>query len=234
MIKLLDKLYDFDESVFRNVTCVSQSLNIFDDLSDDADDWQQASQLVEDEPKIPQELLQYNAIDFVFNQPQWLPSRFGDGSVPIWYGSQELETAFNETAFHWLQTILMDAGFDQREEPIFTARTVFSVKCKSALVDLREKQKQYGFLTQKEIEKYKDTQKLGKKLYRQQVPGFLTMSARNYGGTNIAILNKKILHQPCLYDDFIYKFQSNKSTSEVQVLDLKNIEKYRVNFVAQS
>ena len=227
-------MYDFDVSVFRNVTCVSQNLNVFDDLSDDADDWQQASQLVEDVPKIPQELLQYNAIDFVFNQAQWLPSRFGDGSFPIWYGSRELGTAFNETAFHWLQTILMDAGFDRRENPVFTQRTVFSVKCTSALVDLREKEKQYEFLTQKKTEKYKETQKLGGKLHKQQAPGFLTMSARNDGGTNVAVFNKKILHQPHLLNNFVYKFQSNKSTSEVQVLDLKNVEKYRVNLVAQS
>ena len=206
MFDIIDRITNLNSGVLRNTPGVNLNFNVFDDLSDDPTAWMEAQRTVESPLRFTKSQLHYNAIDFVFLQRSWMPTRFGDGSFPVWYGSLELETTFAETVFHWKQTILNDAFelFSNYKEPIYTARTVFNTKCQSTLADLRGKETQLPSLIEKST-KYHDTQSIGLKFSKEGMPGLITKSARQENGTNVVVFNKNILATPSVNGDFLYE-----------------------------
>jgi len=208
-MSLISDLIQYDDNTYRNIIGLGVDVEpaYFDDLSDDLNDCLEANHLAEENPTQPltQEKLYFNAIDYVFRLKHWMNSRFGDGSFPVWYASTQLETTFHETVYHWRQSILFDANFHTRAEPIYSARTVFNVWCHSNLVDLRSKSTDYHFLVDPDTNQYKHTQKVGKELYSEGFPGLITGSARLSGAANIAMFYKKALDKPNLQGHYVYE-----------------------------
>ena len=110
-------LEDVHRDVLRNIVSVRVSQDLFDDLSENPDDWVRAQQ-VEDEVKPPpyqsrtpiihrpfEDAKWFNAIAWPFKH--WQASRFSDGSFGVWYGCDSVTTSVYET-----DTDLESSDFD--------------------------------------------------------------------------------------------------------------------------
>ena len=216
----IEKITRFNETVFRNTVGINLGSNAFDDLSDNPSDWAEAERATDFSDRFTVSELQYNAIDYVFNQRGWYRSRFSDGSFPVWYGSMELTSTFYETVFHWKRFMADSSGLLRAAggEPVYHARTVFNVSCQSTLVDFREKVSEFPFLVSKD--NYSKTQDLGLQLFHEGLPGLISQSARYEAGTNIIVFKKKSLKDPAHQGDYLYWLDPTDS-QRVEVLDFK-------------
>lgn len=208
MQQVMDTLVAFNQSVFRNVIYIDANVSVFNDLSDDTEDWHEANLLTE-QNKIFILNAQYHAIDYIFSLKAWQATRFSEGHFPVWYSALELNTSFCETLYHWLHGFIDQMILAKPEEPIYAKRTVFATICDADLVDLRAKCQNFPYLIQKDITQYADSQKLGARLCSQGFPGLITQSARTTG-TNVVMFNKKNLHHATYSDDYLYAFMPNK------------------------
>jgi len=197
-------LLDFREDVFRNIVSLRVSENLFDDLSDDPIDWRTA-QAVEaaamppayrsatpaiDRPFEEAEFI--NAIGYPFAQPNWSRTRFSDGSFGVWYGSRAAETTVYETAYHWVNGLLADAGLVR--DGMSIERKVYLVRCDAALVDLRAAFSRHPSL--RSGHDYVACQAIGRRLNVEGHPGLITGSVRHADGENLAILRPVVLSSP--------------------------------------
>lgn len=197
-------LLDLRGDVFRNIVSLRVSEDLFDDLSDDPNDWRTA-QVAEaaatppayrsvtptiDRPFEEAEFI--NAIGYPFAQPNWSRTRFSDGSFGVWYGSCTAETTVYETAFHWVNGLLADADLVRPSMSI--ERKVYLVRCDAALVDLRAAFARHTAL--RSSHDYADCQAIGRRLHVEGHPGLITHSVRQDGGENVAILRPVVLSSP--------------------------------------
>lgn len=195
------KLADTHDDLYRNIVSLRVSEYLFDDLSDQAEDWQAAIALelqtkpatyVSHTPIIHrpfEEAAWDEAIGFPFRR--WTSSRFSDGSFGVWYGADSVTTTIHETVYHWRYGLLADAGFI--EPGIRIERRVHLVRCDAALVDLRNAVNKYPMLVDKKD--YTLTHQVGGRLHREGHPGLATISAR-CRGVVYAILNPSVLSNP--------------------------------------
>ena len=191
-------LREIKQDLYRNIVSLRQSQDLFDDLSDDPADWQQAVDLelqhkpiqfqshtpVIDRPFEDAEFT--SAVSFCFDN--WAQSRFSRGQFGVWYGSPQIETTIYETAYHWRYGFLADAGLEN-EQGLTIERRVHLVYCASALIDLLPKKTQWPELQSND---YTHCQALGEKLHREGHPGVWTPSAR-CKGTNAALFLPRVL-----------------------------------------
>ena len=218
------KLVEVAQDVMRNITSIRVSQDLFDDLSDTPADWALA-QKVENEIKPPlfQSALPIihrpfetadwdNAIGYPFTH--WQQSRYSDGSFGVWYGSDSIATTVYETAYHWVNGLLADVGWDNPQNPIITERKVYRVDCHAALLDFRPILPNYPQLLHPKD--YSETQLLGARLHREGHPGCVTGSARYAKGHNYVVFNPQILTQPrheCL---LTYRYTGRKESLHVE------------------
>ena len=195
------RLADTHIDLYRNIVSLRVTENLFDDLSEHHEDWQTAIDLelqtqpysynsstpIIDRPF--EEAVWNEAIGFPFRE--WFRSRYSDGSFGVWYGSDMLETTIYETVYHWRNSLLADAGFN--EPGIKIERRVHLVRCDAALVDLRALVDQYPMLV--DGLDYTLTQQIGGRLHREGHPGLVTVSARCTGNV-YGILNPVVLSNP--------------------------------------
>jgi hypothetical protein len=194
-------LADTHDDLYRNIVSLRITENLFDDLSDDDQDWQTAIALeLQTKPATftsftpvihrPFEEAEWNeAIGFPFRE--WQSSRFSNGSFGVWYGADSLETTIYETVYHWRNRLLADAGFTGTG--IRIERRVHLVRCDAALVDMRSLVTRHPMLV--DPTDYSFAQQVGGRLHREGHPGLVTMSAR-YAGNVYAILNPAVLSNP--------------------------------------
>jgi hypothetical protein len=199
-------LLEINQDLYRNIVSLRESQDLLDDLSDDPADWQAAVDLelqhkpiqfeshtpVIDRPFEDAEFI--SAVRFPFDN--WTQSRFSRGQFGVWYGSPELETTIYETAYHWRNGFLADAGLEN-QEGISVERRVHLVHCSSAIINLLPKTTDWPELQSND---YTYCQVLGEKLHREGHPGLWTPSAR-CDGTNAAIFAPQVLTNPrtCCY-----------------------------------
>jgi RES domain len=216
------KLADIHRDVFRNIVSIHASQDLFDDLSEHPEDWVQAQQ-IEDEvkplayqsrkPVIDrpfEDALWFNAIAWPYQH--WQTSRFSDGSFGVWYGCDSIETSVYETAYHWVNGLLRDAGFEN--ENVAAQRSLYLVACDAALLDLRPHAMKHDGLLHKSDYSY--TQAIGARLHREGHPGLVTTSARHVAGHNYAILNPNVLSNPRHHCPLSYQLDGNRIRIEKQ------------------
>lgn len=223
---LISKLTFFSSTTYRNTIGFSEKddTNYFDDLTDNKEEMVAAnfiSNHLSYVGRLTEENLFYNAVDYVFQRGSWAPSRYGDGSFPIWYSSVEIETSFFETVFHWKNSILSDANFAPlSKNPIYMTRTIFDVQCQGDLVDLRGKETSYPWLLSDD---YQECQNIGARLHTQGFPAILSPSARKQRGNNVAVMQKTVLGKVGYQGNYIYEFLPGIKPS-VKVYDHKQEE----------
>jgi hypothetical protein len=142
----------------------------------------------------------------------WQASRFSDGSFGVWYGCDTAETSVYETAYHWFNGLLVDAGFDT--EKVVGERKLYAVACDAALVDLRPLTTPHPALIHKTD--YSTTQSIGARLHREGHPGLVTASARHTTGHNYAILNPEVLSNPRNHSQLTYRLDGQRIVVEKQ------------------
>jgi hypothetical protein len=196
-IGLVDTHGDF----VRNIVSIRVTQELFDDLSDDPHERDAAVALesahkpalyVSGRPVIdrPFEEAAWNdAIGYPFRQ--WMRSRYSDGTFGIWYGADTVETSVHETAHHWRNGFLADAGFLQ--PGIIGERKIYRVRCDASLVDLRPEVAMFPALV--DPVDHVLTHQVGAKLHREGHPGLLSKSARCDGDV-AAVLNPRVLSDP--------------------------------------
>jgi hypothetical protein len=215
-------LTDVQDDVVRNIVSLGTSQNLFDDLTDSPDDWALA-QRVEDafkprpyQSRTPviarpfEDAHWFNAIGWPFKN--WQASRYSDGSFGVWYGCNSVETSVHETAFHWLNGLIRDAGFEH--ERVVVERKVFNVACNAALLDLRPAIDRHPSLVDKTGYAY--TQQVGARLHREGHPGLVTRSARHPVGHNYVVLNPNVLSNPRHHCHLSYRLVGPKIVVEKQ------------------
>lgn len=216
------RLADVHEEVFRNIISIHSSQDLFDDLSDDPEEWVLAQQ-VEGEVKPPfyqshqpiihrpfEESHWFNVITWPFKH--WQASRFSDGAFGVWYGCESVATSVYETAYHWFNRLLCDAGFEN--ENVIGERKIYRVNCDAALLDVRPQIKSHRELLHKTDYSY--AQAVGARLHREGHPGLITNSARSNEGHNFVILNPDVLSNPLYHCQLTYQLDGGHILVEKQ------------------
>lgn len=210
---VFNALKEFHESVYRNIVGVNLDFDEFDDLTDNSDTKKYAHHLVD---TFNPSNIQYHAIDYVFNQFSWLPSRFGTGAYPVWYAACDLITSFYETLEHYKSIYLQKPQFKIMPDIIQTGCSVFIVQCDAALIDLRNKVIEHPELIDRDPLHYETTQKIGLRVHQEGYPGLLVRSARMFSGENIAVFRKNILSNPKHFQNYFYEFNQKNNTEIVK------------------
>lgn len=224
-----NELTEFNHPVFRNIQGISPTFDEFDDLTADPKAKAYAHRITTADTHIGSNEHRFHAIDFVFNQTTWHSTRFGNGKYPVWYGSVELQTGFHETLYHWYRTFIQaPAGFSSTtNNTIKTRRTVFTVECNAALIDLREKCNQTNALVHPDPSHYPYTQQIGRRIHQEGYPGLLTKSARTADGENVVVFKKNILSAAAHHGDYLYEYDTinhnamikNQLSNELELVD---------------
>jgi len=216
-------LADVHRKVYRNIVSIGSSQDLFDDLSDQPDEWALAQQ-VELQAKPPTYQSRTPVIHRPFEDAEWVnaigwpyihrqSSRFSDGSFGVWYGCDSAETTVFETTYHWINGFLMDAGFEH--EPVVAERKVYDVACDAALVDLRPLAKKFpGLLHPTD---YSYTQSVGARLRHEGHPGLVTPSVRHPPGHNYVVLNPDVLSNPRQHCQLTYRLGGGHVIVEKQL-----------------
>lgn len=223
MTQLFSQLHlsEVHGKIFRNIVSAHPSQDLFDDLSDDPNDWALAQHL-ENQVKPPpyqshtpiihrpfEDAHWCNAIAWPFTH--WQSSRFSDGSFGVWYGCDLPETSVYETAYHWLQ-FLSDAGFENHQ--VIAERKIYEVQCNAALIDLRPLVATHPMLIH-EFD-YSYAQSIGARLHQEGHPGIVTHSVRKKLATNYVVFNSQILSNPQLHCQVTYRLENQIIVVEKQ------------------
>jgi hypothetical protein len=213
MIPIFDKIIEVNTHVYRNIIGLYADFDEFDDLTLDADTKKYAHRVSALSEKLN---YHYQAIDYIFEKSLWLPTRFGTGQYPVWYASMDLITSFYETMYHWRRAFLIAPNFRLVPDIVKTVSSVYTVKCHAALIDLRDKAKEYPALIHPDPENYDTTQKWGVRMHKEGYPGLLTLSARKLDGENVAIFKNTILSNAKHFHDYIYEYDMKNKQETIK------------------
>ena len=215
-------LVDLKRDVFRNIVSLRQSQDLFDDLSEDPSEWEIAQRVEGDVKPVTyrshtpvihrpfEEAEWFNAIGWPFRY--WQASRFSDGSYGVWYGAESVETTVHETAWHWYNGLLADAGF--QNERVVAERKVYTVACKAALLDFTGLTGEYPDLLHPSD--YGTAQRVGARIHHEGHPGLLIQSVRHREGRNVAIFNPAVLANPRMKCHLSYRLEEGRITVQKQ------------------
>ena len=196
--ELLTEVVRFKDDVFRNIVGIRESQDLYDDLTDNPDDYALA-QAVEGDTKptltgsgIIDRPFDYGVIDYPFETQNWAQTRFSDGSFGVFYGSLNLETTIYETVYHTLQD-LDAANFLAQGESIIRERRVCLVEVDAILYDCTEKADDRPELIYPHD--YRFTNDVGRYIHENDRDGLITRSAR-CDGVNTPIFRSDRLDRP--------------------------------------
>lgn len=214
-MSLFERLTEFDARVFRNITSLRVSQDLFDDLVDDAAG--RAAALAADlrirrgPTGIIERGLHYSqAIDYPFSSDLSVASRYGDGRTQVWYGSLEEATALAETCWHQLQQLDAVEGVTT---PVTRYRAVYEVQARGLFLELRGKEIDHPELL---ADDYAATQAIGQHAAGQGLPGILYPSARWPSGSCLAAFRTDPLSAPNLLYYLTYRIDPAARTVAVE------------------
>lgn len=212
---LLDHNVDFHAEVFRNITSLRRSVNLFDDLVPGDEAAQaaanRAEMAVRPEPGgvIDRGFAYTQAIAYPFSADPTLASRYGDGRVRVWYGALDEDTALAETCWHALAQVRAVEGVD---EVVVRERAVYRVQADGLFVDVRDK---LGEAPELVADDYTFTQALGARLSHEGHPGLLYPAAR-WQGDCLAAFSARVLSRPRLSYYLTYRIDARAGTVDVE------------------
>jgi hypothetical protein len=204
-VVLLDRLARYDGEAWRNILSLRSSRDLFADLAPDAG--ASAAAMAADlrmsghvPPSQAERALLYStAIDYPFSADGSVASRFGDGTVRVWYGALDEPTARAETCWHQLRQVMALEGV---ERTVVRHRAVYRVRAQGHFVDLRGKEAAFPRIV---ADDYAFTQGIGRTLSQQGMPGLLYPSARWPGGACLAAFRAAPLSDPVLSHYLTYR-----------------------------
>jgi hypothetical protein len=192
---LFDANVELHRDLARNIPGIRRSQDLFDDLSDDPDDWAvavaaESAGRIQTESAVVTRPFDYGTVvTYTFETAHWQATRFSDGTrYGVWYGSWDVATTVYETAFHWSRFVRDSYGTHDRA--IRSERRVFDVRCDALLIDLRGKENAYPQLVDRDS--YAFCQQVGRHVHEQGQNGLVVRSAR-CDGVNAAIFRPERL-----------------------------------------
>jgi hypothetical protein len=201
---LYDRLTDFDGRVYRNISSLRVSRQLFDDLLPDTA--AQNAALAADLRMRPGPVgvvergLHYSeAIGYPFTSDRIVHSRYGDGSVRVWYGALDEITSVAETCWHQLRQLRATEGIDV---PVVRYRAMYQVQARGLFLELRGKEREHPELLGDD---YAPTQAIGKHVAREGLPGLLYPSARWRDGSCLAGFRAEPLREAKLIYHLTYR-----------------------------
>jgi hypothetical protein len=162
------------------------------------------------------------AIQRVFQRAASFPTRFSDGSYPVWYGSMESLTTIYETAYHMIRE---EMNLGDHSRPIGRQRLVYKVACTAILIDLTREKDFFPQLADKCS--YAFPQQIGKRIRTEMHPGLLSPSARHREGINLAIFTPRVLSNPEIVENLTYRL--DLSSRRLTVRNASNHEIITIN-----
>ncbi len=186
---------DYRGDLVRNIPGIRESQHVFDDLSNDPDDWaiaiaaEAAAHVASAAALITRPFDYGTVIAYSFDSAHWLATRFSDGTTyGVWYGSLDLATTVYETAWHWYRFVR--DSFPDEDREIVTDRRAFDVRCDALLLDLTTRHRAWPDLVSRTS--YAFTQQVGRYVHEQGLNGLLVRSAR-CDGINAAVFRPERL-----------------------------------------
>lgn len=212
---LFDRLTEFDGRVFRNITSLRVSEDLFDDLVSDAPG--RAAALAADlrmraagRGVIERGLAYSQAIAYPFASDSLVESRYGDGRVRVWYGALEEDTALAETCWHALRQVQALEGVT---EVVTRYRAVYEVRATGLFLELRGKEVEHPELL---AENYGATQAIAHHVAGQGLPGLLYPAARWPDGSCLAAFRSDPLSDPRLRYYLTYRIDAAAGRVDVE------------------
>lgn len=196
--ELLTDVVAYQGDVLRNIVGIRRSQDLFDDLTDDPDDYALAQ---EAESRTRPALtgagvinrpFDYGVIAHPFTMHNWAQTRFSDGSFGVFYSSLDLETTIRETVYHTLLD-LDAANFLNHRQPIIRERRVWLVAVDAILYDCVDRADEYPALIHPHD--YRFTNTVGRYIHENDRDGLLTRSAR-CDGVNAPVFRSDRLTNP--------------------------------------
>jgi hypothetical protein len=219
---IIKHLRAFDSSpAFRNVNKRPEE-TAFNDLLDPQDDPGDAHLALRKANRMRATVHHFAALDpatfynrailNVFQRVTFYPSRYGDGSFPVWYGCLDSLTTIHETAFYMIRE---EMGFKGHPKPIERYRIIYQVACTALLIDLTRETRYLSQLT--DPGNYAFTQQIGKRIRSEMHPGLVAPSARHAGGINLVVFTPQILSNPVPAAQLLYRL--DPQTMRLTVID---------------
>ncbi|HEU4621192.1 MAG TPA: RES family NAD+ phosphorylase, partial [Burkholderiaceae bacterium] len=181
-----------------NIKGIRVSQDLFDDLSDDPNDWSLAiaaeasTRLPTESPLITRPFDYGTVISYSFEVAHWQATRFSNGTrYGVWYGALDVETTVYETVYHWRRFVLDSYAKVDRE--IVGERRVFNVRCDALLLDFRGRERAYPKLIDRND--YTFAQRVGAYVAEQGLNGLVVRSAR-CDGVIAAVFKPERLSNP--------------------------------------
>ncbi len=217
---LFDHAVDYSKDVFRNIRGIKAVQHLFDDLSDDPLNWDAANMidvythpLLTNAPLI-QRAFDYSKNDFIdYPFENITASRYNDGSIACWYGSETLETTIYETRYHFIQEILNSRDVFSTEKTITIDRRVALVNCHGLAFDLSHKAKEFHWLV--DSVNYTRCQEIGRRVAREGHPLLMVPSARQVDGINLVVFNQNVLSDVRDYCNLQYVYDLNTGLTRI-------------------
>ncbi len=154
----------------------------------------------------------------VFQRRTNFPTRYGDGSYAVWYGSLHPETTIWETAYHMIRE---EMGRGGHSKPITRHRAIYEVSCTAILVDLTGDTAHALHLADPVY--YDFTQQIGKRIRNEGHPGLLAPSARQQGGDNVVLFKPNVLAGPKISRQLHYQLTPGTMMVDVRDADSKEV-----------
>jgi hypothetical protein len=214
---LFDANVEVHRDLVRNIPGIRRSQDLFDDLSDDPDDWAvamaaESAGRIQTASAVATRPFDYGTvISYTFETAHWQATRFSDGTrYGVWYGSWDTTTTVYETAYHWSRFVR--DSFAGEDRAIRTERRVFDVRCDALLIDLRAKVAAYPGLVDRRS--YAFCQDVVSHVHEQGQNGLLVRSAR-CAGVNAAIFRADRLRE--VRDKLFLNYRYNPARDELVV-----------------
>lgn len=202
---------DYSKDAFRNIRGIKISQDLFDDLSDDPLDWSAANAIdIQTHPTLNNAQLIQRPFDYSKNEFIDYPfenitiSRYSDGSIPCWYGSETLETSIFETSHHFTREIESAFELFYQHKTITIDRRVALVNCRGLAFDLSEKALEFPWLV--DPLNYNRCQEIGLRVAKEGHPLLIVPSARHSGGVNIVVFKDRVLSNVREYCNLQYTY----------------------------
>lgn len=211
IVSLFDRASDYSNDVFRNIRGIKVSQDLFDDLSDDPLNWEAANSIdIYTHPSILNAPLIQRAFDYSKNDFIDYPfenitaSRYSDGSIACWYGSELLETTIYETRYHFIQEIQSSWEVFHAQKIIKIDRRVAKIYCNGLAFDLTSKIEEFPWLV--DPVNYTKCQEIGRRVAKEGHPLLKVPSARHKKGINLVAFNPTVLSNQREYCKLHYVF----------------------------
>lgn len=143
------------------------------------------------------------AIGYPFVTQSFMQTRFSDGTFPVCYGSDPMETTIYETAYHVQKNIHAIERVLHTDEVIRMKRSVYEVSCNAILIHVLGREQEFPELISNH---YNFCHQLGKYVSDVGYPGVVSPSVRHPGGQNFNIFQEKTLENAYLFKHMTYDY----------------------------